>query len=107
MIEAFPLIEVSGPPRERGRQYGRQAATRIARGIEHYAAQLARSSFGWDGIRSTVSDYLPRIEGFEPTYVDEMRGIAEGAGVDFEAVVLLNARTEILKLGQRAGRLAG
>jgi hypothetical protein len=23
MIEPFPLIEVSGPPRERGRQYGR------------------------------------------------------------------------------------
>ena len=33
VIEPFPLIEVSGPPRERGRQYGQQAATRIARGV--------------------------------------------------------------------------
>jgi isopenicillin-N N-acyltransferase-like protein len=107
MIEPFPFIEVSGPPRERGRQYGRQAASRIARGIEHYAAQLARSSFGWDGIRATVAEYLPRIERFERAYVDEMRGIAEGAGVDFAAVVLLNARTEILKLGQRAGHHRG
>ena len=104
VIEPFPLIEVSGPPRERGRQYGRQAATRIARGIEHYTTQLARSSFGWDGIRAAVAEYLPQIERFEPAYVEEMRGIAEGAAIDFEAVVLLNARTEILKLGQRRGR---
>jgi isopenicillin-N N-acyltransferase-like protein len=101
MIEPFPLIGVSGPPRERGRQYGRQAAARIERGVAHYAEQLQRASFGWDGIRGLVADYLPRIEDFEPAYVDEMRGIAEGAGVLFEAVVLLNARTEILKLGRR------
>ena len=40
MIEPFPLVEIEGPPRERGRQYGRQAATRIARGVEYYAEQL-------------------------------------------------------------------
>jgi isopenicillin-N N-acyltransferase-like protein len=104
MIEPFPLIEVSGSPRERGRQYGRQAAARIERGVAHYAEQLQRTSFGWDGIRGLVADYLPRIDDFEPAYVDEMRGIAEGAGVTFEAVVLLNARTEILKLGAGRGR---
>jgi len=93
MTEAFPLIEVSGPPRERGRQYGRQAAGRIALGVEHYAAQLARSSCDWPTIRGLVQDYLPQIEAFEPAYVEEMRGIAEGAGLDFEAIVLLNART--------------
>ena len=102
VIEPFPLIEVSGPPRERGRQYGRQAATRIARGVEHYSEQLGRSSFGWDAIRGLVDDYLPKIAAFDPAYVDEMRGIAEGAGLPFEAVVMLNARTEILKLGSVA-----
>jgi isopenicillin-N N-acyltransferase-like protein len=101
MTDAFPLIEMSGPPRERGRQYGRQATRRIALGIEHYAGQLATMSCDWAMIRGLVQEYLPRIDAFEPAYVEEMRGIAEGAGVDFEAVVLLNARTEILKLGQR------
>jgi len=105
MTEAFPLIEVSGPPRERGRQYGRQAAGRIALGVEHYTGQLARSSCDWPTIRGLVQDYLPQIDAFEPAYVEEMRGIAEGAGLDFEAIVLLNARTEILKLAQR-GRAA-
>jgi isopenicillin-N N-acyltransferase-like protein len=107
MTEPFPLVEVEGPPRERGRQYGRQSATRIARGVEHYAEQLRRTSFDWDGVRGLVADYLPHIERFEPAYVEEMRGIAEGAGLDFEAVVLLNARTEILQLGRRRGNEEG
>jgi isopenicillin-N N-acyltransferase-like protein len=47
-----------------------------------------------------VRDYLPVIEQFEPAYVEEMRGIAKGADVPFEDVVLLNARTEILKLAR-------
>jgi isopenicillin-N N-acyltransferase-like protein len=103
MTDAFPLIEMSGPPRERGRQYGRQASARIALGVEHYAAQLAKMSCDWPAIRGLVQDYLPRIEAFEPAYVEEMRGIAEGAGLEFEAIVLLNARTEILRLGSGAG----
>ena len=110
MTEAFPLIEVSGPPRERGRQYGRQAADRIALGIRHYTAQLERAGFDASAIRDLVAEFAPRMDAFEPAYVEEMRGIAEGAGVDFEAVALLNARTEILKLGRQPElrrRLAG
>jgi isopenicillin-N N-acyltransferase like protein len=101
MAEAFPLVEVAGPPRDRGRQHGRQAADRIALGIRHYTEQLARSALDAGAIRDLVREYVPHMEAFEPAYVEEMRGIAEGAGVDFESIALLNARTEILKLGQR------
>src|SRR5580698_9842383 len=100
MIEPFPLIEISGPPRERGRQYGRQAAPRIRKGTSHYFAQLKQLSLDSAGVFKLVRDYLPVIEAFEPVYIEEMHGIAEGAGVPFEDVVLLNARTEILKLAQ-------
>jgi isopenicillin-N N-acyltransferase-like protein len=100
--EPFPLIEVSGPPRERGRQYGHAAAARIRLGVEHYTAQLAAAGCAWPAIRGLVHDYLPRIEAFEPAYLEEMRGIAEGAGLELEAVVLLNARTEILRSAPRA-----
>ncbi|MEQ9329743.1 C45 family peptidase [Thalassobaculum sp.] len=101
MVEPCPLIDVSGRPRERGRQYGAQAAGRIAKGVSHYSDQLRGMGLGWPEIRALVDDYLPVIERFEPAYVDEMRGIAEGAGVPFEQIALLNARTEILKLGSR------
>lgn len=101
MAEPCPLIELSGPPRERGRDYGRQATDRIRMGVRHYTDQLQKMSLDRTGIRSLVADYLPTIEAFDPTYVEEMRGIADGAGIDFEDVALLNARTEILKLAQR------
>jgi len=97
-VQPFPLIEVSGPPLERGRAYGRQAAGRIEGGIAHYTKQLEALRLSAADIGGLVERYLPIIEGFDPDYVVEMRGIAEGARVPFASVALLNARTEILKL---------
>ncbi|GLH79849.1 peptidase C45 [Bradyrhizobium sp. SSBR45G] len=100
MIEPFPLIEISGAPYARGVQYGQQAVQRIRKGATHYLAQLKDLSLDAAGVAALVRDYLPVIEQFEPDYVAEMRGIAAGADVPFEDVVLLNARTEILKLAR-------
>jgi len=104
MVEPFPLVEISGPPRERGRQYGQKAAGRIRKGTTHYFAQLKELSLDANGVAELVREYLPVIEGFDPAYIEEMRGIAEGADVPFEDVVLLNARTEIIKLADPAIR---
>lgn len=103
-VPPAPLIEISGSPRERGRQYGEQAKGRILRGIEHYSAQLEGNRLGWADIQAIVASFEPSIAAFEASYLDEMKGIAEGAGVDMAAVVLLNARTEILKLAIRQQR---
>ena len=101
MVTPFPLIEVSGSPYERGRQYGRQAASRIRKGIAHYSAQLERLNLDRNGVASLVRAYTPIIEAFDPTHLQEMDGIAAGAELDLADVVLLNARTEILKLAEK------
>jgi len=101
MVEPFPLIEISGPPRERGRQYGRLAADRIRKGTSHYFAQLRELSLDASGVAELVRDYLPVIEAFEPTYIEEMRGIAEGAGEPFAGVMLMNARTEMVAASRK------
>ncbi len=101
MVEPCPLIEISGPPRERGRQYGAAAVARIRRGLDVYGAHLGDMALNQAAIAGLVGEFLPTIAAFDATYIEEMRGIAEGAGVSFEDIVLLNARTEILKLGQR------
>jgi len=101
MAQPVPLIELSGGPRERGRQYGRQAAERVHLGIRHYREQLARTDFTWPEIQKLVRDYLPVMEGYAANQVEEMRGIAEGAEVEFEQIAFLNARTEVLKLSTR------
>ena len=101
MVEPCPLIEIAGPPRERGRLYGRQAAGRIRKGIAHYTEQLAEMSLDQRAVRDLVARFMPRIADFDPAYAEEIGGIAEGAGIEIEGVALLNARTEILKLGKR------
>ncbi len=95
-VTQFPFIEVFGSPRERGRMHGKLAAERIKRGIGHYLSQF--SAYGLDrvAIGGHVAAYLPRIQAFGADLVEEMRGVAEGAGVEFDAIVLLNARTELL-----------
>lgn len=103
-IELFPLIELSGDPRERGRQYGEQAARRIRLSVELYAGQLDAMALGNGAMQELVSGFLPHIAAFDPFYVDEMRGIAEGAGLAFSDIVLINARTEILRMGKLRGQ---
>src|SRR5687767_5084023 len=101
MVSPFPLIEVSGQPFERGVQHGRKAKDRIRAGITHYLHQLKQLSLEAREVNQLVREYRPVIENFDPTYVEEIRGIAEGSGFSFEDICLLNARTEILKLGER------
>ncbi|MBA2435975.1 MAG: acyl-CoA--6-aminopenicillanic acid acyltransferase, partial [Chthoniobacterales bacterium] len=100
MVAPAPLIEVSGPPRERGRIHGEAARERVRLGIGHYGEQLSASA-SRERVTALVEDFLPTIDAFDTTYLDEMRGIAEGADVAFHDIVLLNARTEILKLAPK------
>ena len=92
------LIEIAGPPFERGRQYGAQAEPEIRAGISHYGAQVRGLGLEDDDLARVAAAYLPRIESFAPDYLEEMRGIAAGADVPFHHIVMLNARTEVLKL---------
>jgi isopenicillin-N N-acyltransferase-like protein len=101
----FPLIEVSGDPAARGRDYGRQAAGRVARSAALYRASLDRMGLGDADRRRHLDALLQRVEAFDPDYVTEMRGIAEGAGVDLFDVVLVNCRTEMLQLAENGDRL--
>jgi isopenicillin-N N-acyltransferase-like protein len=105
MTPSFPLITMTGGARERGHQYGRQARDRIHRSVRIYGGQLQGMSLGRSEIEPIVQAFLPKIEEFDPAYVEEMRGIAEGADLELGDVVMINARTEILRLAQRESEL--
>lgn len=47
-------------------------------------------------MRREASRYVGALEHIRPAYLEEMRGIAQGAGVDFVDVLALNVRTEIV-----------
>jgi isopenicillin-N N-acyltransferase-like protein len=102
--DPFPFLSVSGTPYERGRQHGQALAARVRRSAALYGGTLDKLGFG--GARGTelIVKFAVQIEAFGAHYVEEMRGIAAGAELAFEQVVMINARTEVIA---EARRLAG
>jgi isopenicillin-N N-acyltransferase-like protein len=86
-----PIIEVRGDPRERGQQQGEAARPQILRALTRYREILpeAINSTWEDGLRE-ARKFLPYGEQTFPQFVEEIRGIAEGANVPFEEVWTLN-----------------
>lgn len=89
------FIEVSGSHHEMGRQIGEAAREKIQHSIAN-AQVLIEAAYDtleltWEGAKIQSRKYLPFAEERYPQYVDEMRGIAEGANVSFDEVVTLNS----------------
>ncbi|MGH2460530.1 MAG: C45 family autoproteolytic acyltransferase/hydrolase [Chloroflexota bacterium] len=107
-MKPFPLIEVSGPAYERGFQHGRAGGDLIwryvsilrqsrtdaaqARGVGPEAAEIDD-----DELARRALLFLPWFERFAPEQVEEIRGIAAGAGLPFGLALLANVRGEVFR----------
>lgn len=96
MIQPCPFVDVAGSPYERGRQHGAAVPARVKRSIELYGGQLGDLGYGAAAKSALIGEFAREIEAFGAHYVEEMRGIADGAGVPLEDIVMINARTEVI-----------
>jgi isopenicillin-N N-acyltransferase-like protein len=90
-----PLIKVTGSHRDIGRQIGEAFPEKIRHGLDN-ARKLLDDAYEqieltWDGAQIQARKYLPFAQERYPQYVEEIMGIAEGAAVSFEDLVVLNA----------------
>lgn len=93
----FKEITIQGAPYERGLAYGQQCREEIGVSIRVYGSLFKElKGLSWEDARKLSEFYLAKTQDFDPSYVEEMRGIAEGAGVDLLDIAALNARTEIM-----------
>jgi isopenicillin-N N-acyltransferase-like protein len=90
-----PLVRVSGTHREMGRQIGEACRKQVQHGVENgrnlVADAYQQLELTWAGAQIQARKYLPFAQERYPQYVDEMMGIAEGADVGFEDLVVINA----------------
>jgi isopenicillin-N N-acyltransferase like protein len=100
-------IAVHGPPEARGLQYGRVASRRIHRCVFAYRDLFEhRTGFEWPAAVAHARSFVEAIEDFAPESMAEMRAIAEGAGVPFDAILVLNCRSELMFAAARSGGVA-
>ena len=77
-----PRIRVAGDARERGRQYGEAARDRILIGLAAYEKAFQRAAgWSWKDASAAAAVFEPEIRASYPQYLEEMAGIAEGAGL--------------------------
>lgn len=92
----FPVLDLSGSAFERGRLHGSLARARVERSIANYTRLFEASGIGWKCARRLAADYRDVIGGVGGGLMDEIRGIAAGAGCAEDEILALNCRTEIL-----------
>lgn len=92
----IPEIIAGGSAWEIGFAHGSAVPSRIANCIKNYERLfLETAECDWEESKARASTYLPSLEENEQDLVEEMRGIAAGAGVDFLDILALNLRSEI------------
>jgi isopenicillin-N N-acyltransferase like protein len=90
-------IRVAGTPYERGRQYGTLARDRVRLSVQAYERVFAHfTGWDWPAVRREAAAFEAPVAAFRPAYLDEMRGLADGAGLDLADVLAINVRTEVM-----------
>jgi isopenicillin-N N-acyltransferase-like protein len=91
----LPLIEIYGSHRQMGQQMGEACAPQVKHSIDNARKLLAEAydtlQLTWDGAKIQARKYLPFAEERYPRYIEEIKGISEGANVDFDDLVVINA----------------
>ena len=106
----FPLLKVSGSRYEIGIQVGEALRDTIPRAINQifdHELTLCKEwtkgenipsipDFTRDEVFEKTKAFLPLFEGYCPLILEELRGIATGAGISFEEALLLQIRGEVV-----------
>jgi len=89
-------IHCSGTPYEIGLIHGTVAKSKIHGSLSCYSALFVETAgLDWSRAKATALQFGPSISSKWPSYLEEMRGIADGAGVSLPSILALNVRTEI------------
>ena len=95
--DPIPTILVEGEARERGRQHGELAADRVGLSIEAYMRRFEHfAGLKPRVVRERAERYAESIAAYDPETLEEILGIAEGAGCRRGDVLAVNCRSELM-----------
>ena len=92
------MLEVicSGTTHEVGYHHGATAKLQISRSMTFYKDLFqSKCKMNWEEVKVFALKYQPYLEQHWPQYIEEMYGVAKGAGVAYADILALNVRTEV------------
>lgn len=92
MSPTYPLFEARGTHRELGRQHGEPCRERLLAFVD-YLGRILKLSKG--ELHTRARRFLPLFERHCPHLVEEIHGLAEGAGVPFAEALAVQIRGEL------------
>ncbi|HET7616022.1 MAG TPA: C45 family peptidase, partial [Bacillales bacterium] len=93
-------LTLRGSAREIGREHGHEGKEEVFQSLETYEKLFhGYQHISWKEAKERALAHMKAIEAYDAQMLEEMEGVAEGAGVDFEDILALNARSEIALAG--------
>ncbi len=95
-MNRLPVIDLSGQPAEIGFAHGKALCEQLKENYSIYLNMVgANTGLSEPAIIALARRFLPEIEKAAPELLTEMEGIAQGAGVSLETILVLNCRSEL------------
>ena len=99
-IGGIPVVISRGAPYEIGYNHGKSHPDRVRKSYEYNLKScLERGDVTKEELVRIAMGFVKPVERYNPDYIEEVQGIADGAGMKFEELMVLNSRTELQKLG--------
>lgn len=94
----FREIECTGTAYEIGLQYGKAARANIHRALTLLVTGLETGPYraNRDGVIACSRKYLANVRTFDPSGIDRVRGMAEGAGIGFDEAFAIHCYMELV-----------
>jgi isopenicillin-N N-acyltransferase-like protein len=90
------IVEISGTPRERGYRYGEECKDIIHKLINaHYAFYKREIGVSKEALIKEAGKLTGFVEDYSPEIIEEMRGVAEGAEIRLEEILVISGFVEL------------
>ena len=107
-MENFPIAEITGTSYEIGYQEGSLFKEKVAGTIQCYREMFKDySNLEWERAKELSTRFIDVIREYNPDYLEEIRGVAEGSGFSFEDILALNCRSELVFVGNEMDKADG
>lgn len=99
---AFPYLEVKGPPREIGRAIGKRFSGLVRKGLDRRAEWFKRiRDFAAGPGKGAYKTFVEAARKHTPRALAELEGWAEGSGVPFDDLMVLNLKSELSEMARQ------